>query len=513
MQSFIQKSAHQTKSAEAITLCRRPSGQGQRIPSMSYLQRSTMEALKTISPAREMSKHTAPGPIIGFGHRTTFEGDHWERDASRRAETALARQSTVAGVTSAPREGGPLHPAERSAMEAGFGHDFSRVRIFANDRSNIATQLAARAVTIDHDIYFARGEYQAGGRELLAHELAHVVQRDMGAPILAYRDGRDVRRVANVLRHASNTLHQSVRFLPTPEVQALVRSIAMVIDGFFPVGHGLIDQHGRITTPSSMSYVDQPIRRGSITGTYRHEVRFYLSEEPAREQGRYQPTTNGGEIRIFVPNIPASMPDPDLFSTVSHELVHLFTDIIGRATQFAHRLRATQPPLPGGGRPVGGRPDALSISLADPSLGGNLTFATQVDALRQVYGPVVDLVNQARIVRGQQPLDGLAVAASWAARTGDELLAYVIDEQVNIAVQFATQPRGRSRGLVAIGPPNLDPRRFFRVYAHHWLADPADRAALQTPEAEPILDAAGRSAAMRAVYGSIRQWVQLTRSP
>ena len=44
--------------------------------------------------------------------------------------------------------------------------------------------VSARAFTVGSDIFFGAGEYQpdsAGGRELLAHELAHVVQQ-RGAP-------------------------------------------------------------------------------------------------------------------------------------------------------------------------------------------------------------------------------------------------------------------------------------------------------------------------------------------
>ena len=66
-------------------------------------------------------------------------------------------------------------------MEAAFGHDFGLVRVHADDRAaQSATQVGALAYTFGHQIAFARGAYQPDsvtGRELLAHELAHVVQQ------------------------------------------------------------------------------------------------------------------------------------------------------------------------------------------------------------------------------------------------------------------------------------------------------------------------------------------------
>jgi hypothetical protein len=66
-------------------------------------------------------------------------------------------------------------------METGFGHDFSRVRVHVDPAaSESANQLAARAYTVGHDIVFRAGEYHPdsmAGKELLAHELAHVVQQ------------------------------------------------------------------------------------------------------------------------------------------------------------------------------------------------------------------------------------------------------------------------------------------------------------------------------------------------
>lgn len=75
----------------------------------------------------------------------------------------------------------PIPPALRAQFERGFGHDFSRVRIFATGASAEAVRAAgSRAVTWGSDIALAPGHWSPGtaaGRALLAHELAHVVQQ------------------------------------------------------------------------------------------------------------------------------------------------------------------------------------------------------------------------------------------------------------------------------------------------------------------------------------------------
>ena len=75
----------------------------------------------------------------------------------------------------------PIPPALRAQFERGFGHDFSRVRIFATGASAEAVHAAgSRAITWGSDIALAPGQWSPGsaaGRALLAHELAHVVQQ------------------------------------------------------------------------------------------------------------------------------------------------------------------------------------------------------------------------------------------------------------------------------------------------------------------------------------------------
>jgi hypothetical protein len=77
----------------------------------------------------------------------------------------------------------------RAFMERALGEDFRPVRIHADDGAAEATRsLRARALATGEHVYFARGDYAPGsreGRQLLAHELTHVVQqRRLGRPLV-----------------------------------------------------------------------------------------------------------------------------------------------------------------------------------------------------------------------------------------------------------------------------------------------------------------------------------------
>lgn len=103
---------------------------------------------------------------------------------------ALARKGT-GEVEAAPgleqsiqqaRGGGQsLDSKVRGQMEPTFGADFSGVRIHADTQADMLNrQLNARAFTTGQDIFFRQDAYNPGnssGRELIAHELTHVVQQ------------------------------------------------------------------------------------------------------------------------------------------------------------------------------------------------------------------------------------------------------------------------------------------------------------------------------------------------
>lgn len=77
--------------------------------------------------------------------------------------------------------GAPLPGRVRQDMEGRFGADFAPVRVHAGETAaRASTRLSAAAFTVGRDVFFGRGRFQPeqhGGRQLLAHELAHTLQQ------------------------------------------------------------------------------------------------------------------------------------------------------------------------------------------------------------------------------------------------------------------------------------------------------------------------------------------------
>jgi outer membrane protein OmpA-like peptidoglycan-associated protein len=98
----------------------------------------------------------------------------------------LRHQPAPAAAAPARRLSGgrPLPNAVRAELEPRFGHDFGHVRVHTDDAAaTSARALQARAYTVGSDVAFGAGQYapdHAAGRELIAHELAHVVQQARG---------------------------------------------------------------------------------------------------------------------------------------------------------------------------------------------------------------------------------------------------------------------------------------------------------------------------------------------
>ncbi|HVI01462.1 MAG TPA: DUF4157 domain-containing protein, partial [Enhygromyxa sp.] len=126
-----------------------------------------------------------------------------EREADRAATAVLNAQqpglgqASDAGASSQPIDpdtraqlqqlsgaGRPLSIFERSLFEPAFGVDLRHVRIHQSSlASEVAESIDAQAFNIGLDIVLGAAAPSVGtraGRELLAHELAHVVQRATG---------------------------------------------------------------------------------------------------------------------------------------------------------------------------------------------------------------------------------------------------------------------------------------------------------------------------------------------
>lgn len=111
-----------------------------------------------------------------------------EREAQSISATVAAKldapdDAATNASASAPASGSnfPLPAGLRAPMESAFGADFGDVRLHADSAADrLNRSLHARAFTTGNDIYLRPAEYRPqenGGRQLLAHELTHVVQQ------------------------------------------------------------------------------------------------------------------------------------------------------------------------------------------------------------------------------------------------------------------------------------------------------------------------------------------------
>jgi hypothetical protein len=97
------------------------------------------------------------------------------------AVRASAEPSAPEALVARPARGGqPLPDAVRSYFEPRFGRSFAHVRTHTTaEAADMAEAFGARAYTVGRDIVFGAGAYAPetnAGRQLLAHELTHVLQ-------------------------------------------------------------------------------------------------------------------------------------------------------------------------------------------------------------------------------------------------------------------------------------------------------------------------------------------------
>jgi hypothetical protein len=163
-------------------------GHSKQVPAPDQSQR-TPEELK--------AAHTTPRFGFDFSripiHPPTPPADEYEQQADAISEQLIRNPKQQhqpqqlnrvkhAAPTSV-QNGHPLDTATRTFMEPRFGHSFANVRAHTDpNAADSARSIGARAYTTGPNIVFGAGEYQPStneGRQLIAHELVHVVQQSV----------------------------------------------------------------------------------------------------------------------------------------------------------------------------------------------------------------------------------------------------------------------------------------------------------------------------------------------
>ncbi|MDE2778233.1 MAG: DUF4157 domain-containing protein [Chloroflexota bacterium] len=117
------------------------------------------------------------------GARVAANGIRRQQLARRplHARGGVIHRDAEAAIRTAKGGGRALPNGLKTQLEAAFGADFRRVRIHTGVMSNHLNRfLGSAAFTTGKDIFFRRGFYRPDsneGKELLAHELTHVIQQ------------------------------------------------------------------------------------------------------------------------------------------------------------------------------------------------------------------------------------------------------------------------------------------------------------------------------------------------
>ena len=119
---------------------------------------------------------TATGPASAPAGTVSHDFGRLPMESGREVEPAA--RAAIGAAARAP--GHPLPGDTRRGMEHAFGSDLTAVRIhLGGEAATAASEVGARAFTVGDQIYFGEGQFDpqsATGKQLLAHEVAHVVQ-------------------------------------------------------------------------------------------------------------------------------------------------------------------------------------------------------------------------------------------------------------------------------------------------------------------------------------------------
>jgi hypothetical protein len=184
-----------------------------------------------------------------------------------------ASAAPAAGVAPPPvhavvrQSGRPLDTTTRGFFESRLGVDLSSVRVHADGHAgDAARSIGARAFTVGENLVFAPGEFAPasdGGRHLLAHELAHVVQQ---------RGGAGVGRV----QRAPPLLKQLKVDVPGPVTAEATNAIT-------PHMHLGV----KMTGPSGVNF------KGEVTGGANADGEIFFSQVIRNSERRFRMATGG----------------------------------------------------------------------------------------------------------------------------------------------------------------------------------------------------------------------------
>ena len=165
------------------------------LPSASRHQMSNdlhetgSERDRDTSVRHRSERERPPAPLAGIasaiGNRGFARTVARMRDGEGILPGGVVHPDVETAISAARGSGGALDRTVGARVGAALGDPLDDIRVHTDAAAAaLARSVSARAFTVGNDIFFGPGEYRPGtgaGRELLTHELAHVVQQ-RGAP-------------------------------------------------------------------------------------------------------------------------------------------------------------------------------------------------------------------------------------------------------------------------------------------------------------------------------------------
>lgn len=186
----------------------------------------------------------APEEIEESGESEGSEEEEAVQAKEMQGKTPVVTPQLQTQVDTMRGGGQALQASTRTFMEPRFGQDFSQVRVHTDPQASASAQaVGALAYTSGKDIAFAPNQYQpetTTGRQLLAHELTHVIQQENGdtAPLQ-----RLVQRKINLRQGVGPdstwkilTRRQAEKFVKRRFPKRQWRIVLLIVDEMFSSG-------------------------------------------------------------------------------------------------------------------------------------------------------------------------------------------------------------------------------------------------------------------------------------
>jgi len=294
-----------------------------------------------------------------------------------------------AQIAAATHGGAPLPTNTRKFFETRFGQDFTDVRIHVDAAAaDSVSSVNARAYTLGRDIVFGSGQYAPGtfrGKQLLAHELTHVVQQGKSklSPTQrnSYVQGHGMinqnAKVANIIKRIpattqpvnqvsrtfnSNALIQRQEQEPAlPETPTSAPEPVTAVPASPDVNVGSVEGENNTPLNSTLASSPQLVRDLFALDPTRFNL-FMSSVSPTTPNGPLAPINPTSSSRFF-PNIPSTLqpsasPGPTVpseFSLFSAGLFHFRLVFEEPSLNVSEALRESEqrfsqfvnPPSPG----------------------------------------------------------------------------------------------------------------------------------------------------------------------